>query len=56
MLEARAERGDVGVREGGFEGVEDDAVGAVADRVHVLTGGEFFCVLFLSLGGVGDEG
>ena len=36
VLEAGAEGGDVGLREGGLEGVENDAVGAVADGVHVL--------------------
>lgn len=36
VLEAGPEGGDVGVGEGGLEGVEDDAVGAVADGVHVL--------------------
>ena len=35
-LEARAERRDVGGGERSLEGVQDDAVRAVADRVHVL--------------------
>lgn len=36
VLKARAKSGDVGVREGGLKGVEDDTVSAVADGVYVL--------------------
>ena len=46
MLEARAERGDVGGGERSLEGVQDDAVRAVADGVDVLEVKSACCPIF----------
>ena len=46
MLQARADGRDIRVRQSSFEGVEDEAVGAVADGVDVLEVKSACCPIF----------
>ena len=46
VLQARADGRDIRVRKGCFEGIEDEAVGAVADGVDVLEVKSACCPIF----------